>query len=127
MSETDDLQTNRPLNKAELFKRACEVNKLRKEAQLPLRDIRRMIAAEEDRLAWAEYTALVGQYTPVYEELRKKVHQDSIDTGRDIALSAGGIWLLNSKAMKLFEEFLEDKGHFRPVLRGIPYGSGHQC
>jgi hypothetical protein len=52
-----------------------------------------------------------------------QVRQEYLAAGKgDFSLSAGGRWLLNWKAMKLFEEFLEGKGHVRPVLRGIPYG-----
>lgn len=113
------------LTRSELFTRACELNALRKAAQLPLRDIRSLIGAAEDALAWKAYTAVVGQYQPVYQQLRRDVRQECIDAGKgDIAMSAGGRWLLNFKAMKLFQEFLELKGHFRPRLRGIPYGSG---
>lgn len=113
------------MNRSELFARACEINQLRRLSQLPARNTLDLMAAEEDRLAWEEYTRVVGQYQPVFQQLRQKVRQECIAAGKgDVATSAGGNWLLNWRAMKLFEEFLEAKGHVRPMLRGIPYGSG---
>ena len=113
----------RSVTKSELFSRACELNVLRREAHLPLRDVQQVIAAEEDRLAWNEYGRAVERYQAVYEELRERVRQEYLDAGKaDLMSSAGGRWLLDRKAMKLLEEFLEAKGHFRPKLRSIPYG-----
>jgi hypothetical protein len=111
------------MTKSELFNYACRINALRKQAQLPLRNILQMMAAEEDRIAWEEYGHAVTKHWAVYDELRGRVRQEYIDAGKgDIAMSAGGRWLLNWKAVTPFEEFLEANGYFRPVLNGIPYG-----
>jgi hypothetical protein len=111
------------MSKSEPFTQACRINGLRKEAQLPLRNIRQMIAAEEDRVAWTEYGLAADKHRAVYDHLREAVRQEYINAGKgDIAMSAGGRWLFNWKAMKLFEEFLGGNGHFRPVLNGMSYG-----
>lgn len=127
MEAKADLQPKKfVVNKAELFKRACEINLMRRQGQLPIRNTYDLMRGEESRLAWIHYTRVVEFYQDVYEDLRRQVRQESIaaKNGEDISLSAGGRWLLDWKAIKRFEQFLEAKGHVRPMLRGIPYGSG---
>jgi hypothetical protein len=111
------------MNKSELFTHACKVNALRKEAQLPLRDIGGIIEEEENRLAWEEYGAAVERHRRLYEELREQLRQEYLQAGKgDLIMSAGGRWLLAYWSRTTLDATLVGSGHERPTVRGVQYG-----
>jgi hypothetical protein len=110
-------------SKSELFTHACRINALRKEAQLPLRDIREMIAAEQNRIEWQEHARAVERYRAVCEGLRERVRQEYVAAGKgDFSLSVGGQRVLAHRALEMLDRVVQSAGHRRPALRGVQYG-----
>src|SRR3712207_3449037 len=92
-------------------------NALRREAGLPLLDLRREFDHEVALARWNEYQAVCDAHADlraaiqaeVAEELRRK-------TGRDHRLSAGGRWLIAALTGQRFDAALAREGFRRPPL-----------
>jgi|HigsolmetaGSP11D_1036233.scaffolds.fasta_scaffold00147_19 hypothetical protein len=102
------------MRKSELFTELTKRNALRREAQLPLLDLRRELQKQEIIEAWKEYYTI----QEAYEEKRKSI-LDRIS--REYAVkygvapdSAGGHWIVLAKAEREFEAYLETIGYKKP-------------
>ena len=120
--------TNMGLDKAAIFTALTRRNTLRREAGLPLLDLRREFEHEVALARWNEYQAVCDAHADlraaieaeVVEELRRK-------TGRDHRLSAGGRWLISHLTRERFEAAMARMGFCRPPLPGknlTIYGGG---
>jgi hypothetical protein len=109
---------------AEAFRRTCERNALRREARLPLIDIRDGIAEELRRDALIAYGLAADHYREVYLRIRQEVLDElRAERGPDFGPSAGGRWIVDHFAGRRFDQFLAGKGFVRPPTRGVSYGS----
>ena len=113
-------------SKSELFLLATQKNALRREAQLPLLDVRAEMARQ----------AYVDQRDAYYDEWeRRRATLDAIkadvlaelraERGPDFGLSAGGRWMVQHLAVRRYIDYLAGLGFHRPVNptpRRILYG-----
>src|SRR5215212_404836 len=103
------------MDKAAIFTELTRRNALRREAGLPLLDLRREFDHEVALARWNEYQAVCDAHADlraaieaeVVEELRRR-------TGRDHRLSVGGSWLIAALTGQRFDAALARKGFRRP-------------
>ncbi|MBD0275471.1 MAG: hypothetical protein ICV73_26520 [Acetobacteraceae bacterium] len=116
------------LERATIFAELTRRNALRREAGLPLLDLRREFDHEVALARWDEYQAVCDAHA----DLRAAIQAEVVDelrrkTGRDHRLSAGGRWLIAARTRERFEAALARMGFRRPPLPGknlTIYGGG---
>ena len=107
------------LDRAAIFTGLTRRTALRREAGLPLLDVRREFDHAVALARWDEYRAVCDApadlraaiEAEVVEELRRK-------TGRDHRLSVGGRWLIAARTRQRFEAAMARMGFHRPPLPG---------
>lgn len=114
----------RKMSTAEAFQRTCERNAIRRDAQLPLIDVREGIAEELRRDALIAY----GLACDFYREKHRRIRQEVLDglraeRGPEYGRSTGGHWLIDYHAWRRFHDFLAGLGFECPPTRGPTYGS----
>ena len=107
------------MDKGAIFAEITRRNALRREAGLPLLDVRQEFEHGVAVARWREYQEACDAQADlraaiqaeVVEELRRK-------TGRDHRLSAGGRWLIAARTRERFEAAMARMGFRRPPLPG---------
>jgi hypothetical protein len=119
--------SNRSDDKAELFRRATEKNRLRRGAALPLLAIREEMEREASRLAAIAYVEECEKYQHVYNALYEKARSElRVEHGRDLHLSSGGQVAIRHRAYSMFRDFLAAQGIVEPRLKGVTVGADNR-
>ena len=116
------------LDKAAIFTEITRRNALRREAGLPLLDVRQEFEHAVAVARWDEYRAACDAHADLRAEIQAQVIEElQRSTGRDHRLSVGGRWLIAARTRERFEEAMARMGFRRPSLPGknlTIYGGG---
>ena len=105
------------LNKAAIFTEITRRNALRREAGLPLLDVRAEFDHGVALARWEEYQAVCDAHADLRAEIQAEVIEElRRSTGRDHRLSVGGRWAIAARTQQRFEAALARKGHPRPPI-----------
>ncbi len=111
------------MTKSELFTAATKRNTLRREAKLPLLNIRDEIEKAQNVLDWKDFADICQQHNAVRDRIAARIRAELAARGRD-CLSYGGRILLATKVEIEFRAFLRGIGVKIPkVMTGTRYGS----
>lgn len=103
------------MDRGRIFTELTERNALRREAGLPLLDMReefdRAVAVER----WREWQAVVEAHADMREAIRQRIQSERQAQGRTME-SVGGRWAVRVLADREFEEALARLGHVKPPL-----------
>ena len=105
------------MDKAAIFTELTRRNALRREAGLPLLDLREEFDHEVAVARWDEYQAVCDAHADLRAEIQAQVIEElQRSTGRDHRLSVGGRWLIAARTRERFEEAMAREGHPRPSI-----------
>ncbi len=110
------------MTKSELFTAATKRNTLRREAKLPLLNIRDEIEKAQNVLDWKDFADVCQQHKAVRDRIALRIKAELAARGCD-CLSHGGRFLLAFKVDKDFHDYLRGIGVKIPKVKGIRYGS----
>lgn len=103
-------------SKSELFLLATQKNALRREAQLPLLDVREEMARQSYVDQRAAYFAEWERRRAVLDAIKADVLAElRAEKGPDFGLSTGGRWMVQHLAVRRYIEYLAGLGYRRPV------------
>lgn len=109
--------------KSELFLEATQKNALRKEAGLPLLDIRQEI----EKLKGEDYFKLYADLSQTHAATYARIRADVLaamraEKGPTFGLSTGGRWAVDAVAARQFRDFLTGLGYPPPTTGVTAYG-----
>ncbi|MCW2286137.1 hypothetical protein M2323_003974 [Rhodoblastus acidophilus] len=111
------------MGKAELFTEITNRNALRREAGLPLLNIRDEIESQQNAFDWKTFIEIRDQHRAVRDEITARVRLAlAAEKGFD-CLSHGGRLLLGAKVEAEFLGYLRGLGVKIPKSSGTRYGS----
>jgi hypothetical protein len=103
------------MDRAAIFTELTERNALRREAGLPLIDMRREFDRAVALERWREWEDTVARFADLREAIRQDVLSEYRAQGRTMD-SVGGRWLVRTRADREFEEVLRQRGFCKPPL-----------
>ncbi len=116
------------MDKTAIFAELTRRNALRREAGLPLLDVRREFDDAVAIARWDEYQAVCDAQADLRAAIQAEVVEElRRETGRDHRLSVGGRWLIAARTRERFEAAMARMGFRRPPLPGknlTIYGGG---
>ena len=96
------------MSKADLFTEVTKRNAIRREAGLPLLNIRDEMAKAQSVLDWQNFAEICAQHAAIRSRIAARLKAELLANGYD-CLSYGGRFALNAKV----------EAEFRACLRGI--------
>jgi hypothetical protein len=112
------------MSKADLFTEATKKNALRREAKLPLLNMRDEIEKAQSVLEWKHFAEICAQHAAVRDRLAARMKAELAANGFD-CLSFGGRFALNAKVEAEFRDYLRGIGVKIPTMNGIRYGGAN--
>jgi hypothetical protein len=118
------------VDKAALFTEITERNRLRREAQLPLLDVRAELEHAMAVAALDEYNAFCDQHQDKLQAFRDEVLSEHRAKNPEFGATRMGMWMVGTVALRRFEAWIKQtygvtKPQFLP-RHAIIYGQGRK-
>lgn len=114
------------MSKADLFLQTTKRNALRREAGLPLLNVRDEIEKAQNALDWKNFAEICAQHKPVRDRIAARMKAEFAVNGFD-CLSYGGRFALNAMVQAEFLDYLRGIGGVKiPTVTGVRYGGAKQ-
>jgi hypothetical protein len=112
--------------RSRFFTEITHRNALRKQAKLPLLDVRTEMRRALNLEAWRQYYQRWDEHAERYRAIVEAVLEEGrAERGPDFGRSWSGRLLVDFKSRRIFEAYLARLGVNRPeLLGGVQYGSG---
>lgn len=113
------------MSKADLFTEATKRNLLRRDAGLPLLNIREEMAKAQNALDWKHFAEICAQHAAVRDRIAARMKAELAANGFD-CLSYGGRFALNAKVEAEFRDYLRGIGVKIPTVKATRYGGANR-
>ena len=113
-------------DRAQIFTELTKRNALRREAGLPLLNLREELEYQVTLDLWRAWVAVCEAHDGLRNEIRERILAEYLAEGRTMQ-SAGGRWLVETRTEAEFFSELARRGHVRPKTPSrhpVTYGGG---